>query len=302
MQQTTRAALLATALTVTATTLAPTAQADENLLGYVKGAETLPKGAVEVYQWLTLRSSKGQGRYEAWDSKTEVEYGVSDRFSAFAAVKATDITNRGLIVDGYLPLEGHFGPKLSGLEIGGKYNFLRPALDDFGLAANFEVSYDWVDPHSGQDKDTISAELTFIGQKYFMEGRLIWVANAGFEATYADRAAIAGLPEDFDWPTDPEMEIELTFGTGLSYRFAPSWFLGAEIQYQTEFETEVGQERWSVFAGPSLHYGGARWWATLTWFPQISGGGEMYPTQTHTGLHLIEKTRNEYRLKVGFNF
>ena len=80
------------------------------------------------------------------------------------------------------------------------------------------------------------------------------------------------------------------------------WYIGIEVLYETEFETEVGQERWSVFAGPSLHYGTQRWWATLTWAPQITGGGEQYPGQADTDLHLIEKTEQEVRLKFGFNF
>lgn len=63
----------------------------------------------------------------------------------------------------------------------------------------------------------------------------------------------------------------------------------------------MGQERWSVFAGPTVHYGAKDWWATLTWFHQVRGGGEKIDGQT-SGLHLIEKTKNEVRLKVGFNF
>jgi len=43
------------------------------------------------------------------------------------------------------------------------------------------------------------------------------------------------------------MELEVTLGAGLSYRFAPNWSIGAETQYQTEFETEVGRN-----AGPGL--------------------------------------------------
>ncbi len=64
----------------------------------------------------------------------------------------------------------------------------------------------------------------------------------------------------------------------------------------------MGLERWSVFAGPSLHYGSEKWWGTLTYFRQLRGGGEQYAGQTETDLHLIEKTRNEIRLKVGYNF
>ncbi len=280
---------------------ASAAHAGENLLGYVKGAETMPQGAWEVYQWVTLRSSKDKGHYEAWDSKTEIEYGVTNRFSASAAIKATAIDTSGLVIDGYLPRDNNVGPKPSGLELSGKYNFLSPALDNFGLTGYFALSYDWVDPHSGQAKDAVHVEVTALMQKYFMEGRLIWLGNVGMESTSADRHFIAGLPEGFDWPTSAEMEIEFTAGTGLSYRFAPNWFVGGEVVYQTEFETEIGQERWSVFAGPSIHYGGRGWWATLTWFPQLDGGGERYEGQT-SSLHLVEKTKSEFRFKIGFDF
>ncbi|GAB4352974.1 MAG: hypothetical protein Kow0073_08940 [Immundisolibacter sp.] len=110
------------------------------------------------------------------------------------------------------------------------------------------------------------------------------------------------LPAGFEWPTDEAMEIEFTAATGLSYRFAPNWFVGAEVLYQIERETEVGIERWSVQAGPSLHYGGRHGWATLTWLPQLTGGGETFPEQDDTGLHLIEKTKQEARLRLGYNF
>jgi hypothetical protein len=278
------------------------ARADENLFGYVKGAETLPKGAMEAYAWTTVRSDKGQGHYRAVDVETELEYGLTDRFTVAGALQFLSIDTSGLIIDGYLPKAESYAMKPSGLELKGKYNFLSPAKDAIGLAVQATAEYKWRDPHSGQDKSTLSANFDLILQKYFMEGQLIWVGNAGMEATYADRAFIPGLPAGFDWPTDPEMEIELKAGTGLSYRFAPGWFIGAEALYETEFETEVGQERWSIFAGPNLHYGGEKWWATLTWMPQLAGGGEMYAGQTDTNLHLIEKTKQEVRLKLGYNF
>ena len=277
------------------------AQADENLLGYVKGAETLPEGATELYNWVTVRSDKGKGHYLAVDSKTELEYGLTNSFSVSGAVKTQSIDTYGLLIDGYLPGPKNYVFNPSGIEIGGKYNFLRPAIDPIGFATYFSVDYNWLDPHSGQDKLTLSADLDFLFQKYFLDARLIWVGNLGMETTYADRADIANLPPGFDWPTDPEMEIELKAGMGLSYRFAPGWFIGAETLYETEFETDVGQERWSVLAGPSLHYANQDWWATFTWMPQLVGGGETYPGQP-SGLHLIEKTREEFRFKIGFNF
>lgn len=274
---------------------------DENLFGYVKGAETLPEGALEGYTIVTNRSDKSVGQYDAWDGEVQLEYGVSNRFTTSLALMGRAVETSGLIVDGYLPKDADTGFKFSGLEASAKYNFLSPALDDFGLSGYWAAEYSTVDPHSGQDKDTLSFLSMLIGQKYFLEGQLIWAGNAGVELAYATRAKINDLPPGFEWPTDPEVELELIAGTGLTYRFAPNWFVGAEILYETEYETEVGQERYSIFAGPSLHYGGSKWWATLTWLPQITGGGESFEGQD-PDYHLIEKTEQEFRFKLGYNF
>jgi outer membrane receptor protein involved in Fe transport len=278
------------------------ARADENLFGYVRGAEVLPAGSAEFYQWFTQRSDKGEGHYRALDTKSEVEYGVTNRFQVSAELNGLAINTRDLIIDGYLPKANKTGLRVQGVEVAAKYNFLSPARDDFGLSAYASFEYGRLDPHSGQKKTEYEFETQLIAQKYFMEGELTWVGNIGLRAAHEKRGAIAGLPDDFDWPTTPEMEISTKIGTGLSYRFLPGWYAGVEAMYEAEHETEVGLERWSVFAGPSLHYGGERWWSTLTWFHQLRGGGERYEGQTDTSLHLIEKTKNEIRLKVGYNF
>jgi hypothetical protein len=282
--------------------LAAASHADENLFGYVKGAEVLPKGSSEVYQWFTQRSDKGQGSYRALDSKTEYEHGVTDRFQFSAELNALALNTSGLIIDGYLPQEKKTGLRARSVEVGVKYNFLSPAKDDFGLSATGAFEYGWLDKHSGQTKTEYEVSGEIQAQKYFLEGQLTWVGNVGVRAAYEKRSAIAKLPEGFDWPTDPEMEITTHLGTGLSYRFAPNWFIGAEMLREAEYETEVGLERWSLFAGPSLHYGGNSWWATLTAFKQVRGGGEKYAGQTDLRLHLIEKTKGEVRLKFGYNF
>jgi hypothetical protein len=276
--------------------------AGEHLLGYVRAAEPLPDGAQELYFFTTLRNDKGSGSYSATDFKAEYEFGVTDRFTGGVALQGLSIDTEGLLIDGYLPGEKQFGPRFSGIELEAMYNFLQPALAPVGLSIAFGLDYSTLDPHSGQDKDTLSFETGLLLQRYFHDGQGALFANLGLEATYADRAPIANLPDGFDWPTEPEMELEPTLGVGVSYRFARGWSAGAEALYETEFETEVGQERWSWFAGPSLHYGGQRWWATLTYFDQIQGGGEAYADQPDTSLHLIEKTEYEVRLKLAFNF
>jgi hypothetical protein len=275
--------------------------ADENLFGYVKGSEVLPKGAVEFYQIVTQRSDKGIGDYTAYNTVTELEYGVTDRFTIAGELKGQAIDTSGIVIDGYMPGDEKYGLKFQGAEISAKYNFLSPALDDFGLSAITSFEYLTLDPHSGRDKDVLSIDVSIQLQKYFMEGQLIWAANFGTEGTRATRKPIANLPEGYEWPTEMEVEIEFFAGTGLSYRFAPNWFFGLETMYETEYETEVAMERNSVFAGPSLHYGGERYWVTLTWFDQVRGGGERAEGQPDD-LHLIEKTEEEIRFKIGLNF
>ncbi|MDA8258772.1 MAG: hypothetical protein M0Z99_24590 [Betaproteobacteria bacterium] len=298
--------------------LALPAQADENLLGYVSGAETLPQGASEAYLFVTRRWDKGQGDYTAYDTELEYEYGLTHRLTATLALKGQSIDANGLVIDGYLPGAERYGPKPSGVEAKLKYNFLSAAKDAVGLSGTFALKQNWLDPHSGKDKDTTKADFSLQLQKLLLDDQLTLVANTGIEATYAKRApldattqasadaamqALTGDPAArFEWPTEPEMEIEFKLGAGASYRFASNWSIGAETLYATEFETEVGQERWSWFAGPSIHYGGEKWWATLTWFEQLAGGKEQYINQADDTLHLIEKTRHELRFKLGYNF
>jgi hypothetical protein len=276
--------------------------ADEGLFGYLKGAEPLPKGALDVEQWFTLRSDKGTGSYQALDTKTDFDYGYTDRLGFSAAFFGLGVDTRDIRFDAYIPKDEKYTWKPAGIEAALKYNYLSAAKDDIGLSQYASLSYFWKDVHSGQDKSVYSFETILIAQKYYMDGQVIVVGNLGLEATSAKRAPIDGLPPDFEWPTHPEMEIEVTAAAGVSYRFAPNWFVGAEMFYQTEHETVVGQERWSLQAGPTLHYGGKRWWATLSWMPQLKGGGLLYDGQTETDLHLIEKTKQEVRFKVGLNF
>ena len=278
------------------------ALADENLLGYLSGVETLPEGAKEVYLWVTQREDKGVGTYRATDVEAEYEYGITARLTGALALKGQSIHTRGILIDGYVPGDMSYGLRASGIEAKLKYMFLSPALDPVGLAGRVGLEYSWLDPHSGQDKRKVSATTDLLLQKFFLDDQLVAVANLGMESTYARREPIDNLPVSFEWSTDPEMEIELKAGVGLAYRFAPRWFVGVETFYETEFETEVGQERWSWHAGPSLHYADRAWWATLTWMPQLRGGGVTYPGQTDTDLHLIEKTKQELRVKVGYNF
>lgn len=69
------------------------ALAEESQFAYVYTTDLLPKGAKEVEQWMTWRHGRSQGDFDVWEGRTEVEYGVTDKFqAAFYANYATTRT------------------------------------------------------------------------------------------------------------------------------------------------------------------------------------------------------------------
>src|SRR5260221_14100856 len=60
-------------------------RATERYFGYTYEPETMPKGAMEYEQWVTLRAGRnttvGQQNYNKWEIREELEYGVSDRYT-----------------------------------------------------------------------------------------------------------------------------------------------------------------------------------------------------------------------------
>src|SRR4249920_2397478 len=92
-------------------------RADEEIFGYVKGAEPFPKGALELVEWVTVRSDKGTGYYQAVDSKTELEYGITDKLATEIDVLAMAIDTSGILIDAYVPGDKQYGMSLAGVEL-----------------------------------------------------------------------------------------------------------------------------------------------------------------------------------------
>ncbi len=265
------------------------ARADEQLFGFVRGAETLPKGRSEVYQFVTLRSGKSEGTYRGFDFETEIEHGFTDKFQASLSIEQRYIYNKG--VDGDRDaLDDTDAYRFGGLTASGKYRFLSPFKDPVGLAARVEGGYLWHDEVDGlvQHERYIKPEIDL--QKDFLEDRLMCVANLGVEWAWGKQPA-----EQYP------KELAFEGATGVAYRFAPNWFIGGEIHTRWEypqFDFDNFEHR-VYYAGPSIHYSQKNWWATLTWNYQIYGKGVDEPADGQT---FAEETRHIFRLKVGLNF
>lgn len=273
-------------LTTIAAFASSTAIADEQLWGFVRGAETLPAGKAEVYQFITLRTGKALGgKYRAWDFDTEYEYGFTDKLQA-----SVSVVNHFFHLRNVDALENQDRFRFGGVEASMKYRILSPFKDVVGLAVRVEGGYMTTDDVAGLDQDQLYIFPQLMIQKNFLDDTLITSLNIGAQMSWGKKPA-----EEYDY------EIGYEAGAALSYRFAPNWFIGAEAAFRVEYpEADFGfQEHNVVYAGPSIHYGAKNWWATATWGYQIYGN-EFEEVSSRRAF--AEQQRNIFRLKVGFNF
>jgi len=273
-------------------TVLTTARADENLLGYTTGAETLPQGASEAYMWLTDHRDKRQGHYDAQALRLEYEYGITDTLSGSVYLNGYRHNYSGSPVPG--EINGDLNQtRWSGASAEVKKMLQSPYKDGLGVALYGEATYDSIDSVSGAKVDAWELEGKLIFQKPFLDDQLQWMTNLEFEAETTK-------PRDGG---DRVYALAPRLRTGLSYRFAPNWFAGfegwGEVEYHKPANDGWSRDFWDVFAGPSLHYGGKEWWATLTFAKQIVGTDER---DMSTGLHLADRERQEIRLKLGYEF
>lgn len=289
-----RAAALAIAIAA-----APAAFAAEYPFGYIYTTDTQPKGRLEVEQWVTNLRGQAKGDYSAFMNRTEFEYGVTDNFQAsvyfnYGSVSASgnnpDGTTGGRFVpdavDPNSPYSSRFYDSTS-LEF--IWRVLSPYKDFMGVAFYLEPTY-------GPKKKEIEAKL--ILDKNFLEDRLVWAAN--FVAAH----------EQEKYPGIWEKEAEQQFLTGLSWRFAPKWSAAVEYRWVRGFEGNsfaANRREYSHQSlGPTIHYADKRWWATLTWLPQLTGARaynvDAAENIVNGRIYGEAAARQEIRLRVGFSF
>jgi hypothetical protein len=267
------------------------AHADENYFGYTYGSETLPAGANEGYLWLTQRSGKGEGHYRATDVQLEYEHGFTDHFQAsFYLTGRAYNYGGGAIEDEETgePVKLNRGLDFDGAKVEMKWNLKSPERDGYGLALYLEPEYGTLHRPDGERFKEVGLESKLILQKNFRDGQVVTAYNLTLEPEWER--------EDGKW--EPELVVENS--AGVSYRIASNWFAGVETRVDMAYPDYGSREFWAWFAGPTLHYGGQKYWGTLSWMPQLKGG----PTDDARSdrLHLEQRERSEARLKLGVNF
>lgn len=268
------------------------ARADENYFGYSYGADTLPKGKWEAYTWLTSRVGKGIGTYHAVDNFNELERGLTDRLQVSFYANTSGHRIKG---NPEWPDNSSFG--FEGVRTSFKYSLTSTYKSPLGVSVYVEPEYSRRDKISGQPKKEFALETKLILQKNFRDDTIVSVFNFTYEHEFekeSQEGAAPGTEEAF------EQEAAMEYTGGLSYRLRSNWFVGGELRTHAEYpDADLGnREHRAWFAGPNLHYGGRKWWFTVTLLPQFTGT----PHENSNRLFLGEHERVETRLKIGYNF
>lgn len=261
---------LVTGLVVTGPALA-----DERRFTYVYEPETLPAGALEFENWVTLRTQRnkavGKDNFNRWDLRQEVEYGVTDRYTVALYVNEKAESYRDSVgVD-----ESEF--EFKGLSLENRYNVLNPAEHAVGFTLYLEGRY------SGEEAE-LEQKLIF-GQRH---GNWKWALNLEHATEWEDNLH--------------EVEGEVGASFGIARDLNKNWSLGLELRNQTLLPEYKEVESSALFLGPVLSFHQEKWWAALTVMPQIKGWNMGGDPDGDSHYELVDHEKLNIRLLLGFNF
>ena len=251
-------------------------RADERRFTYVYEPETLPAGAFELENWVTLRAGRGQAvgqeNYHRWDLRQELEYGVTDWYSA--AVYLNEDA-QGFRDPGTGAHESAFA--WTGLSLENRFNVLNPATHQIGLTLYLEGRY------SGEE--AALEQKIIIGQRH---GNWKWAFNLGHETEWEDQLR--------------QVEAEIAASFGLARDLGKHWALGLEFRNENILPQYRSWENSALFLGPVLSYRREKWWTALTVMPQIYGWNNRGSQDGNSHLELNDHEKLNIRWLFGFNF
>jgi hypothetical protein len=266
-------------LLVLLTLMSMTAYANERFFTYTYEPETLPSGTTEFEQWVTLRTQRsedaGQENYNRWELRDELEYGVTDNYTAAFYLNLLESTNYKDPATGNTVSDTEF----KGVSIENRYMLWNPAEHAVGVTLYAEPAY------SGDEAEI--EERIIIGQRH---GDWKWALN---------------LVNETEWDlngggSEGVFEVDL----GLTRHLSPRWSLGLEFRNHNVIPAYDEWEFTAFFLGPVVTFTTEKWSATLTVLPQVWGtntDGGPDPDGV-SGLELVDHERLDVRLIFGVGF
>ncbi len=234
-------------ITLTTLILLGYVHAHERLWTFTYDTDYLPKGLLELEQWITYEEGRTNNFY-SWSMRTEIEYVPSPRLSLALYLNYS----RVLLVDGN-SLSDRF--TFSGISIAGIYRFTNPRTSLLGTGLYLEYSYD-------------------VGKTALEEKLLL-------SRWFSDRLNVAlNIVLEQEWKKDLIYgnylrEAVLYFSGGFAYMLG-GYALGLEFYQHNEWSGTILPSSWTqaehhaFFVGPAMHYSIDRFWITLSIMPQLT--------------------------------
>ncbi|ADQ84290.1 DUF6662 family protein [Methylovorus sp. MP688] len=274
--------------------ISPAVHAGEGNFGWIYTLDLQPKGSYEFEQRMQWNHRQEAGRYEDFDMRSEIEYGLSDNLQIAGYVNTNYVnanqndrfgeTAGSRIPESIDTSKSYSKFRYESVAAELIWRITNPYTDWIGIGVYFE-------PTLGYDNK--SFEYRLLLQKNLMDDKLILASNLVFE-TERDEVATN---------TNPEKASHADLLMGASYRFAPKWSGGLEYRYHNDFSGYFYQNvtQHAHFIGPNLHYGTQKWWATVAWRHQLKSGSCMNAGEFECSSGYVndDHGRDEFMFKFG---
>ncbi len=260
--------------------MALAANATERRFTYSYEPETLPKGAVEFEQWITLGTQRTTGgevqqeNFNKWKLREELEFGVTDRYTLGLYMNFESESFRDTSVS---PAVSESEFKFGGISLENRYMLINPANNPVGVTLYLEPTFG--------GEETEFEQKILIGQRH---GDWKWVVNLTHATEWGDNFH------------ETEGELEATFGIARDLR--KNWTLGLEFRNHNAWPEYDSFEHSTYSLGPVVSYRTDKWWATLTVLPQIYGRDYEGNPDGNKSLVLDGHERLEVRFLFGVSF
>jgi len=258
----------------------PQADATERFFTYSYEPETMPQGAMEFEQWITLRSQRTKegevkkGNFNRWLLREEFEYGVTDNYTVGLYLNTRAESYRDFSQS---PAEDVSSFKFDGISLENRYQVLNAAEHKVGLTLYLEPTF------SGEAAEI--EQKIILGQRH---GDWKWAFNLIHATEWEDNFH------------ETEGELEATFG--ITRLLGKRWALGLELRNHNEIPEYRKWENTALFAGPVIAYRQEQWWAALTVLPQVWGQNFGEDPDNNRWLDLAGHERINVRLIFGISF
>ncbi len=253
-----------------------TARGNERIFTYTYEPETMPEGAREFEQLVTLGAGRtatvGQQDYRRWEVRDEFEYGVNDDYTVSLYLNSAAESFRDPATGGH-----ESDAEFTGVSLENRYQVLNPANHAVGLTL-------YLEPRIAADEAEVEQKI-ILGQR---QGDWKWALNFTHATEWKD--------------SFHDMEGELEVSLGVARYMNKRWTFGVELRDHNELPDYKRWENTALFFGPVVSYRQENWWATLSVLAQVYGANFGGDPDGNPHLELEGHERVNSRLFFGISF